>query len=136
METDRKAIDLNIGDIVRVKKGHPCVIINNVVSKDGRIEGVPLTHDSVGKDDIKNTPLLKDFFDEKDENGNRYEFQWEDDGNGHVTSMMCNVFEKDVNNLKIVHGRISHMNSDGLQYIKEHANGRVIWDLFITKRKG
>ncbi|MCQ2310503.1 MAG: hypothetical protein MJZ64_01980 [Paludibacteraceae bacterium] len=134
METDRKAIDLNIGDIVRVKNGHPCVIINNVVSKDGRIEGVPLTHDSVGKGDIKNIPLQKDFFDEEDENGNRYEFQWEDNGNGRVTSMMCKVFEKDVKNLKIDSGRIGHVNEKGISFLKENINEKVIWDLFITKR--
>lgn len=127
-------ISLNIGDIVRVKRGHPCVIISNVISKDGRTEGIPLTHNSVGANDVKNLPLPKDFFDECDDNGIPYDFQWEDNGNGKVTSMMCKIFEKDVENLKIDSGRIGHMNEKGISSLKKNIDGKVIWDLFITKR--
>ena len=75
---------------------HRIVLMEDETSGKKKVKGVGLTHNSKGGKYIKNMPLKKEYFEETDEHGHKYDFQWHDLGNGRVTSMMKTGFEKPI----------------------------------------
>jgi len=79
-----------------LKNPHRIVLMEDGNSTKKIIKGVGLTHNSIGGTYIQNMPLKKEYFEENDEHGQKYDFQWHDLGNGRVTSMMKKGFEKPI----------------------------------------
>lgn len=75
---------------------HRIVIVEDKPSKPNKIRAIGLTHNSIGGKYIQNMPLERKFFEEIDEHGCKYEFQWHNLGNGRITSMIKTGFDKPI----------------------------------------
>lgn len=102
---------------------HRVVLMEDGAPGKETIRGIGLTHDSHGGVYIQNMPLKKIYFEETDEQGHRYEFQWENQGNGRITSMMKTGFDKPID--KIIEPPVGKIKDEYLHILEENVKEYV-----------
>ena len=113
---------------------HKVVLMEDYLIGMKEIKAVALTHDSVGGKYISNVPMLKEYFEETDTNGQPYPFQWERLADGRVTSIMTTGFNKPHKFLK--EECLGKVNEDGLKYIESKVERYIKCPVAAGKYKG
>lgn len=112
---------------------HRVVLMEDYVDGMQKLKVVAFTHDPQGGPHITNLRMEKVHFEEVDETGIKYEFQWEEFPDGRVTSMMTTGFIKLENLIDHIVGKVTNL---GMEFIIKNVKEYIDCPVAVNEYKG